>query len=273
MVVAGTAAAVGVALKNTRRLTPAFVDASAPPRETLALAGGGAIEAPATAPWETLLNRILTATLLAAAGIISIALIASTLTIVDTTTTAASTQYGPPVSARAASDAARGYEGAYAASAAPAAQIGGMIAAAAQEQHAWDVVRAMVTIEKERAATGGRTSAFNAPQSLNGASGFPVGTVLRARITVYGCTGAGGGFCGNMATGIRVFEGAAACSYDLPFGTKIKIQGDPTGRVYECLDRGALANTWVDVFFNDTAEGIHWASLLGGTVTEIEIVN
>jgi hypothetical protein len=76
-----------------------------------------------------------------------------------------------------------------------------------------------------------------------------------------------------MATGIQVFEGAAACSGDLPFGTKIRIHGDPTGRVYECLDRGALATTWVDVFFYDTQAGIAWQSLLGGTVTNIEIVN
>ena len=70
-----------------------------------------------------------------------------------------------------------------------------------------------------------------------------------------------------------MFEGAAACSGDLPFGTKIRIQGDPTGRVYECLDRGALAATWIDVFFYDTRDGIAWQSLLGGTVTDIEIVN
>jgi hypothetical protein len=76
-----------------------------------------------------------------------------------------------------------------------------------------------------------------------------------------------------MASGIAVFEGAAACSGDLPFGTKIRISGDPTGRVYECLDRGHLASTWVDVFFYDTRDGIAWQSLLGGTVTNIEIVN
>jgi hypothetical protein len=76
-----------------------------------------------------------------------------------------------------------------------------------------------------------------------------------------------------MASGIQVFEGAAACSADLPFGTRIRINGDPTGRVYECLDRGHLANTWIDVFFYDTRDGIAWQSLLGGTVSNIEIVN
>jgi hypothetical protein len=76
-----------------------------------------------------------------------------------------------------------------------------------------------------------------------------------------------------MASGLKVFEGAAACSADLPFGTRVRIIGDPTGRVYECLDRGALAATWVDVFFYNTSDGIAWQSLLGGTVTDIEIVN
>jgi hypothetical protein len=123
------------------------------------------------------------------------------------------------------------------------------------------------------AVAGARSFAGGTPQSLNGASGYAIGTVLSARITVYGCTGPGGGFCGNMATGIRVFEGAAACSRDLPFGTRIRIAGDPTGRVYECLDRGALATTWVDVYFNNTSEGIAWASLLGGTTANIEVVN
>lgn len=45
------------------------------------------------------------------------------------------------------------------------------------------------------------------------------------------------------------------------------------GRVYECLDRGALATTWVDVFFYNTADGIAWQSLLGGTISDIELVN
>ena len=76
-----------------------------------------------------------------------------------------------------------------------------------------------------------------------------------------------------MASGVKVFEGAAACSYDLPFGTRFKIHGDATGRVYECLDRGALSNTWVDLFFYNTTAGINWASNLGGTVAPIEIVN
>jgi hypothetical protein len=72
---------------------------------------------------------------------------------------------------------------------------------------------------------------------------------------------------------VPVFEGAAACSSNLPMGTRLKIEGDPTGRVYECLDRGMLPATWIDVYFENTSDGIAWASNLGGTTANIEIVN
>jgi hypothetical protein len=125
----------------------------------------------------------------------------------------------------------------------------------------------------EEAAAASRAVAAPAPSTVSSASGLEPGTVLRARVTIYGCTGPGGGFCNHMASGGSAFEGAAACSYNLPFGTKLSIAGDPTGRVYECLDRGALANTWVDVYFDDTRDGMAWQSLLGGTVADIKIVN
>jgi hypothetical protein len=56
-------------------------------------------------------------------------------------------------------------------------------------------------------------------------------------------------------------------------GTKLKIHGDPTGRTYECLDRGSLPATWIDVYFHNTTEGIAWQGQLGGTMADIEIVN
>jgi hypothetical protein len=166
----------------------------------------------------------------------------------------------------------------------PAPEIGAaLIAAAAQEQQlalenglraiAAQRVAAAEAARVQAARTSSVRGAVAPPRTLNSASGYAAGTVLSARITIYGCTGPGGGFCGNMASGVRVFEGAAACSRDLPMGTKLRIVGDPTGRVYECLDRGALKTTWVDVFFNNTSEGIRWQSLLGGTVAQIEIVN
>ena len=96
---------------------------------------------------------------------------------------------------------------------------------------------------------------------------------MRARITIYGCQGPGGGFCNYMSSGGVPFEGAVACSSNLPFGTRLTIDGDPSGRTYECLDRGALAATWIDVYFENTLDGIAWQSTLGSTVTDIHIVN
>jgi hypothetical protein len=128
--------------------------------------------------------------------------------------------------------------------------------------------KAAAASRSEAAAPARGTSA-----TLGRASGYAPGTTLAARVTIYGCVGSGGGFCGGMASGIRVFEGAAACSSDMPFGTRFTIAGDPTGRTYECLDRGHLGSPWVDVFFYNTADGFAWAGALGGTHANITIVN
>ena len=97
-----------------------------------------------------------------------------------------------------------------------------------------------------------------------------VGTrIPNARVTFYACVG--NGFCGNMASGQAPFHGAAACSYNLPFGTKFVIANDPLQRVFVCLDRGALAPTWVDIWFYDAADGWAFQSVVG-TVSDIIIV-
>ena len=75
----------------------------------------------------------------------------------------------------------------------------------------------------------------------------------------------------GMATGQAPFEGAAACSSNLPFGTRFSIANDPAGRVFTCLDRGALSPTWVDVWFYDAADGWAWQSIVG-TSSDIIIV-
>lgn len=99
---------------------------------------------------------------------------------------------------------------------------------------------------------------------------LPAGTrIAGARVTFYACIG--NGFCGNMASGAPVFEGAAACSSNLPFGTRFVITDDPSQRIFVCLDRGALAATWVDVWFYDAADGWAWQSGLG-TRSDIIIV-
>ena len=99
---------------------------------------------------------------------------------------------------------------------------------------------------------------------------LPAGTrIAGARVTFYACIG--NGFCGNMASGAPVFEGAAACSSNLPFGTRFVITDDPSQRIFVCLDRGALAATWVDVWFYDVADGWAWQSGIG-TRSDIIIV-
>lgn len=95
-----------------------------------------------------------------------------------------------------------------------------------------------------------------------GAPALAPGTrISGARVTFYACIG--NGFCGTMASGQQAFEGAAACSADLVFGTRFIITSDPTSRVFVCLDRGALASPWVDVWFYDVADGRAWQSLVG----------
>jgi hypothetical protein len=282
--VAGTATAVGVALMYDRRPKPAFVEA-APPTRFL----------PSTTTTRELpevrgrLSRtIALAAAITVAGILFAASVPAVTTILSggTSTQASVTApaYGPPAELRASSGIAGNWERSVSASSPSATQLGGILMAAAEEQYRWDVLRAINTIAAEERAreqaqgqaqvAGARAvPAPAAPTTLNSASGLVPGTVLTSRITIYGCTGPGGGFCGNMASGIRVFEGAAACSTNLPFGTKFTIAGDPTGRTYECLDRGALGATWVDVFFHDTSAGMAWQSSLGGTVRNITIVN
>ncbi len=103
-----------------------------------------------------------------------------------------------------------------------------------------------------------------APQPL-----LPGRVIKNARITFYACIG--NGFCNTMAGGKQPYEGAAACSYDLPIGTRLQIVNDPSGRVFTCEDRGYLAPTWIDVFFWNAADGWPWQRNIG-SVSDIVIV-
>jgi hypothetical protein len=97
-----------------------------------------------------------------------------------------------------------------------------------------------------------------------------VGRLYGVNITFYDCRGQG--FCGGMYNGRKVYQGAAACSWNLPIGTRFKIVGDPTKRTYVCEDRGLLANTWVDVFWNEPRDGWIWQSLVG-RYASIEVIS
>lgn len=277
---AGTATAVSVALLNERRLSPVFVQAApATPRTAVAHTGQAAASLPIARTF--ILRRIMVAAALALGGIAiaitipTVTAYASSLWPASASSPMASVQ-GPSTELRAAAGVAGNWERSISASSAPIEGLGALAIAGKQERDYQELVAALSQLAQEQKAAQSRAVGVpnpGTPFSRNAASGYAAGTVLSARVTVYGCVGPGGGFCGGMAGGGKVFEGAAACSYDLPFGTKVKIQGDPTGRVYECLDRGALAATWVDVYFYNTADGIRWQGLLGGTVTQIEIVN
>ena len=279
MMVAGAAASLGLAFANDRRLTPAFVEAAPLPEPIVIVPSRAALRQNTAREYIT--RRLALATLIGA-GIIALAASLPAVTALASSLRAPAApppSLGPALNERAAAGVAGNWEQSYSVAAPPAGQVASaVIAAEVQRQEA---LKAMQAIADARAAdaaaaeqaAAARPVAAPAPYTMSSASGYGAGTVLRARITIYGCSGPGGGFCNHMASGGTAFEGAAACSYNLPFGTKLTIAGDPTGRVYECLDRGALATTWVDVYFADTRDGMAWQSQLGSTVADITIVN
>jgi hypothetical protein len=138
--------------------------------------------------------------------------------------------------------------------------------ATTQAVDAWSAAVA----EGERQAAIARVSSGSYAPTAWQAPPAQAGTKLPSTVTFYACVG--NGFCGTMASGLAPFEGAAACSGNLAFGTKFIIDSDPSQRVFQCLDRGALAATWVDVWFYDAADGWAWQSLVGtsSTITIVE---
>jgi hypothetical protein len=98
----------------------------------------------------------------------------------------------------------------------------------------------------------------------------PKSRIPNVNITFYDCKEQG--FCGDMYNGRKVYQGAAACSWNLPIGTRFIIIGDTTRRTYTCEDRGLLDDTWVDVFWNNPRDGWKWQNLVGRHGT-IEIVS
>ena len=93
-----------------------------------------------------------------------------------------------------------------------------------------------------------------------------MGPIENLNITFYDC--ANQGFCGHIYGGEWVYEGAAACSWNLPIGTAFYIVGDPTQRIYVCKDRGLLDDTWVDIFWYHPDDGYDWQADVGrfGTI-------
>jgi hypothetical protein len=99
-------------------------------------------------------------------------------------------------------------------------------------------------------------------------------------ITYYFCVpgqdtrghGDGGGYCGAMANGEQVHDGAAACKPGL-MGQRFRIEGDPTGRIYVCTDTGgSVLQDHRDIWFMDSDEGYAWWRAVGPRAF-IEIVD
>ena len=104
------------------------------------------------------------------------------------------------------------------------------------------------------------------PQSLLNTEVIHAGAIDNVNITFYDC--ANQGFCAHMYNGEWVYEGAAACSWNLPLGTAFYIENDPTKRIYICKDRGWLPDTWVDIFWYYPSDGYNWQAHVGryGTI-------
>ena len=153
----------------------------------------------------------------------------------SSTPTEAAQMQGPPSNLRAAASAPSGWADSYAAAVPSASDRGAALIAGAQQQQTIDTLLNIYkwaetekAYQAQQAANAARSAAVpprGTSATLGRASGYAPGTRLYARITMYGCVGSGGGFCGGMASGITVFEGAAACSSDMPFGTKFTIEG------------------------------------------------
>lgn len=80
-----------------------------------------------------------------------------------------------------------------------------------------------------------------------------------------------GGYCGSMANGEQVHDGAAACKPGL-LGQRFRIEGDPTARIYTCTDTGgSVLQDHRDIWFMNSDDGYAWWTTVGERAV-IEIV-
>lgn len=102
---------------------------------------------------------------------------------------------------------------------------------------------------------------------------------VEATLSYYYCTqgtiaasiGDGGGWCGAMANGEVVHQGAAACDRSR-LGERFRIIGDPLELTYECKDTGsAVHGHHRDIFFALSDDGYRWIVEVGYTAV-IEIL-
>ncbi|MEX2375339.1 MAG: SH3 domain-containing protein [Dehalococcoidia bacterium] len=107
----------------------------------------------------------------------------------------------------------------------------------------------------------------------------PASEPQEERITYYFCEpgenpawwGDGGGFCGAMANGQIVHNGAASCARHR-MGERFQIAGDPTSRTYTCTDTGgAVYDGHRDIWFADSDSGRLWWMEVGPTALVIPV--
>ena len=103
---------------------------------------------------------------------------------------------------------------------------------------------------------------------------------VEATLSYYYCTqgsisvsiGDGGGWCGAMANGEVVHQGAAACDRSR-LGERFRIVGDPLGLTFECKDTGsAVHGHHRDIWFDLSDDGYRWIVEVGYRAT-IEILS
>ena len=74
-------------------------------------------------------------------------------------------------------------------------------------------------------------------------------------------------FCGRMASGRVVYDGAAACGYAFELGQRFTL----AGKQYTCEDRGMGPAYWVDIWWAGSLEGgYEWRA--GLNTTQIGII-
>lgn len=102
----------------------------------------------------------------------------------------------------------------------------------------------------------------NPPTSLR--SGSELNEVSGAHLTIYNCIGTNGGYCpesSRTASGEKVAPGVAACASEYMW-KKFRIEGDPTGTVWTCLDTGLFGSPLFDLWFNYLESGLDYLNNL-----------
>ena len=114
---------------------------------------------------------------------------------------------------------------------------------------------------------------------IRAGAGPAVVETVEAPLSYYYCNqgtlavsiGDGGGWCGTMANGAVVHEGAAACARDF-LGQRFRIVGDPRSLIYTCTDTGsAVGGQHRDIWFDNSDDGYRWIVEVGYSA-EVEIL-